>query len=267
MATNQPILLAKFAQGIIGPTTQQQVLQGQIDGPNDGAGTPIGGVGSFNYTLDGATNAGNSRRMASSPNSDMIQEMRVETSNFDASQGHGTGASISLMTRAGTNAMRGTVNYQYWTQPAQLAEPAAEAGVRSRGPRPRGSLRQRPFQQRRVHARRPGGHPEDRERPQQAVLLRQLPVATWTTRAAAEHADVHGAGQREAPRRRLLGPAGAAERPASTDLRPADRPPGSGAARAASSATPFPNNIIPKDRFMNPDGTYKNPLFALYRRT
>ena len=29
--------------------------------------------------------------------------------------------------------------------------------------------------------------------------------------------------------------------------------------------TPFPNNIIPRDRFMNPNGTYKNPLFALYK--
>ena len=28
---------------------------------------------------------------------------------------------------------------------------------------------------------------------------------------------------------------------------------------------PFPGNIIPKDRFMNPDGTYKNPAFGLYR--
>ena len=115
MAANQPILLSKFAQGIIGPTTQQIVLQGQIDGPNDGAGDPVGGVGSFNYTIDGATNAGNNRRMSASPNSDLIQEMRVETSNFDASQGHGTGANISLMTRAGTNLTRGTVNYQYWT--------------------------------------------------------------------------------------------------------------------------------------------------------
>ena len=28
---------------------------------------------------------------------------------------------------------------------------------------------------------------------------------------------------------------------------------------------PFPGNIIPKNRFMNADGTYKNPAFALYR--
>ena len=28
--------------------------------------------------------------------------------------------------------------------------------------------------------------------------------------------------------------------------------------------TPFPNNVIPRDRIFNPDGTYKNKLFGLY---
>ena len=28
---------------------------------------------------------------------------------------------------------------------------------------------------------------------------------------------------------------------------------------------PFPNNIIPKNRFMNPDGSYKNPSFGMYQ--
>ena len=37
----------------------------------------------------------------SSPNADMIQEMRVETSNFDAAQGHGTGGTIAMMTARG----------------------------------------------------------------------------------------------------------------------------------------------------------------------
>ncbi len=45
----------------------------------------------------------------------MVQEMRVETSNFDAGTGHGLGNQISMMTRAGTSVMRGTINYQYWT--------------------------------------------------------------------------------------------------------------------------------------------------------
>lgn len=45
----------------------------------------------------------------------MVQEMRVESSNFDASVGHGMGLQIPMMTGAGTNAQRGTVNYQYWS--------------------------------------------------------------------------------------------------------------------------------------------------------
>ena len=87
MASNMPILLARFAQGVVSPTTQVQVISGQIDGPTNAAGSVLGGVGGFNYTVDGATNAGSSRRIASSPNADMIEEMRVETSNFDAGKG------------------------------------------------------------------------------------------------------------------------------------------------------------------------------------
>ena len=229
MAANQPILLSKFAQGIVGPTTQQIVLQGQIDGPNDGAGDPIGGVGSFNYSIDGATNAGNNRRMSASPNSDLIQEMRVETSNFDASQGHGTGANISLMTRAGTNLTRGTVNYQYLDQPDQLVEPAAEAGVRAAS-RDRRAVQHRPLAQRRLHARRPGRASEDRERPQQAVLLLQL-SAELRRLGCPKHADLDGAREREAPRRRLFGPADAGYSRPVSDLRSADRASESRAAR------------------------------------
>ena len=29
---------------------------------------------------------------------------------------------------------------------------------------------------------------------------------------------------------------------------------------------PFPNNVIPRDRIFNPDGSYKNPLMALYSK-
>ena len=38
--------------------------------------------------------------------------------------------------QAGTNALRGTFNYQYWTQPGQLAEPAAETARSSSVPPP-----------------------------------------------------------------------------------------------------------------------------------
>ena len=74
----------------------------------------LGAVGGSEWTIDGATNNGSDRRLASSPNSEMIQEMRVETANFDASSGHGTGLGISMMTKSGANVPHGSANWQYW---------------------------------------------------------------------------------------------------------------------------------------------------------
>ena len=115
MFSNMPIMLTRFASGVNPSTNQSLVSQGFADGTTQAAGGAVGGVGSNNYSIDGATNNGSGRRIAASPNSDMIQEMRVESSNFDASVGHGTGLQISMMTRAGANQFRGTANYQYWT--------------------------------------------------------------------------------------------------------------------------------------------------------
>ena len=115
MFSNMPIMLTRFAAGVNPSTNQSLVSQGFADGTTQAAGAAVGGVGSNNYSIDGATNNGSGRRIAASPNSDMIQEMRVESSNFDASVGHGTGLQISMMTRAGANQFRGTANYQYWS--------------------------------------------------------------------------------------------------------------------------------------------------------
>ena len=103
MFSNMPITLSRFSPGLNVNDAQTQVSQGYV-GQHVAVGRlrlglPLGGtqtatppVGGNNYTIDGATNNGSSRRIAASPNSDMIQEMRVESSNFDASVGHGTGA-------------------------------------------------------------------------------------------------------------------------------------------------------------------------------
>jgi hypothetical protein len=115
MFSNMPIMLTRFAAGVNPSTSQSLVSQGFADGTTQAAGGAIGGVGSNNYSIDGATNSGSARRIAASPNSDMVQEMRVESSNFDASVGHGTGLQISMMTRSGANQYRGTANYQYWS--------------------------------------------------------------------------------------------------------------------------------------------------------
>src|SRR6185295_2292164 len=133
MISNMPIMLTRFAAGVNPSTTQSLVSQGFADGTTQAAGGAIGGVGSNNYSIDGATNNGSGRRIAASPNADMIQEMRVESSNFDASVGHGTGVQISMMTRAGANQYRGTANYQYWTNKFNELNPSQRLTFSAKG--------------------------------------------------------------------------------------------------------------------------------------
>src|SRR6188768_3483762 len=122
MFSNMPILLSRFTPGVAPAETEvQNIFQGYMEGTTSAAGGQVGTGSGFdsrntgnNYTIDGAQNNGFGRRIASSPNSDQIEEVRIETSNFDASQGHGTGLTVSMMTRGGTNTLRGSANYTHW---------------------------------------------------------------------------------------------------------------------------------------------------------
>ncbi|MBI3680731.1 MAG: carboxypeptidase regulatory-like domain-containing protein [Acidobacteria bacterium] len=75
-----------------------------------------GGVGGNEWSIDGVPNNGTSRRSAYLPVSDTIQEMKVETFGLDASTGHNTGVSVTMMTKAGTNQFHGTLTEQHWQQ-------------------------------------------------------------------------------------------------------------------------------------------------------
>jgi hypothetical protein len=103
MFSNMPIMLARFSSGVNPNDAQPQVSQGNVDNTNLAAGTALGNVGSNTYTIDGANNNGTSRRIAISPNSDSIEEMRVESSNFDAAVGHGTGLRTPRAARSTTS--------------------------------------------------------------------------------------------------------------------------------------------------------------------
>src|SRR5215210_1620641 len=113
MFANMPVLLTRFVAGVNSSADVPYVAQGFVNRTSSDTSSP-GGVGGNEWTIDGATNNGSDRRLASSPNSDMIQEVRIETANFDASFGHSTGLGISMMTRSGTNQLHGSTNYQYW---------------------------------------------------------------------------------------------------------------------------------------------------------
>lgn len=73
-----------------------------------------GGVGGNEYSLDGVSNSAEGRRVAYLPYTDTVAEIKVETASFDASKGHGSGATVSALTKSGTNAFRGSATWQYW---------------------------------------------------------------------------------------------------------------------------------------------------------
>jgi hypothetical protein len=262
MAVNMPIMLTRFAQGVVSPTTQVQVISGQIDGPTNGAGSVLGGVGGFNYTIDGATNAGSSRRIASSPNADMIEEMRVETSNFDAAQGHGTGSSIAMSTRSGSNLLRGTLNQQYWTNKINSLNPQQKLAFSQRPDT--GKIYEQGYENytaftvggpvvipKVVNGRNKLFFFGNYQRNYDNAPAQSTPTSTVAANEKHLNGDFSDL---------LALPNGSQYQiydPLTVHPDPA-RP-------GSFIRTPFPNNVIPQDRFMNPNGTYKNPLFGLYK--
>ncbi len=111
---NSPILLVKLTPGIQVPGTNNYL------GLHSNAGgseySTAGSVGGNEWSIDGVPNNGPGRRVAYLPYSDTLQEFKVETSNFDASIGHTTGVSVAMMSKAGTNAIHGTLTEQHWQQ-------------------------------------------------------------------------------------------------------------------------------------------------------
>ena len=111
---NNVSMLARLAPGVQVPGTTQSLLQGQVGGGS--AYSMPGGVGGNEWSMDGASTNGTDRRTAIMPSPDIIDEFKIETSNFDASFGHSTGLNISMSTKGGANTPHGSATYQYFNQ-------------------------------------------------------------------------------------------------------------------------------------------------------
>jgi hypothetical protein len=61
------------------------------------------------YNIDGVSNEGKGGTVAFVPPPDMVQEVRVETTSYDASVGHGGAGSINIALKSGTNSLHGSV--------------------------------------------------------------------------------------------------------------------------------------------------------------
>jgi hypothetical protein len=281
MFSNMPIMLARFAPGVVPGAAEAEVInifQGYMEGTTAAAGGQLGTGSGFdnrntgnNYTIDGAQNNGFGRRIASSPNSDQIEEVRIETSNFDASQGHGTGLTVAMMTRGGTNTLRGSANYTHWNN--QVNSPNLQQKVTfKQDPRVEKAWRSG---REHIGAFTLGGPlviPKVVNGRGKAFFFANFSMSndsapgrlagTSTVPANAKHLDGDFSDLL------LLGSGAGATTPAGhhqyqiydpLTTRPDPLRPG------RVIRDPFPNNVIPKDRFMNADGSYKNPLFALYK--
>ena len=77
-------------------------------GPSSNVST-AGGVGGNDFSVDGMSTNANGRGTSENPAPEFVQAVKVETSGFDASFGHSTGAGIAMMTNSGTNQFHGTL--------------------------------------------------------------------------------------------------------------------------------------------------------------
>lgn len=111
---NNVMALTRMAPGVQVPGTTQFLVQGQVGGGS--AYNAPGNVGGNEWSIDGASTNGTNRRASIMPSPDVIDEFKIETSNFDAAFGHATGLSISMSTKSGANALHGSGTYQYINQ-------------------------------------------------------------------------------------------------------------------------------------------------------
>ena len=68
-----------------------------------------GGANSVDFNIDGVGNNAYGGRAAFMPPADMVQEVRVETSSYDAGTGHTQGGSVNIAMKSGTNALHGAL--------------------------------------------------------------------------------------------------------------------------------------------------------------
>ena len=95
---------------------------GVVSGSNTGGGVSVNGSRdrAFNFTLDGIdineSTAGGSNFTPLRPNPDSVQEFQIVTSNFTAELGRSSGASVTFVTRSGTNNFHGNF-FEYYQTP------------------------------------------------------------------------------------------------------------------------------------------------------
>lgn len=112
-----PFTLSHNVPGVVGEAGNQQSisLRPFDNGGMDGMSINGGVMRTNAFTLDGAPNTsregGTSGSLAFVPSPDAVQEVRVQTSTYDAQFGRTGGGTVAVSIRSGTNEFRGTGYY------------------------------------------------------------------------------------------------------------------------------------------------------------
>jgi hypothetical protein len=115
---NVSLLLAELTPGV-----QSSGVNSWVSYHSGGGGLVYsinGGVGGNDFAIDGVPN-NSGRGAAYIPHTEAISEFKMETSGFDASMGHSTGLTVSMMTKSGSNRYHGSLTETYWNQQWQAA--------------------------------------------------------------------------------------------------------------------------------------------------
>ncbi|MBI4906146.1 MAG: carboxypeptidase regulatory-like domain-containing protein [Acidobacteria bacterium] len=111
---NSAVLLVKLVPGVQSSGVNNYLaLHSNVGGSDYSVG---GNIGGNSWTLDGSPNQGPSRRTAYLPYTDAVSEFKVETNNFDAGIGQSSGAAITMISKSGNNELHGTATWQHWQQ-------------------------------------------------------------------------------------------------------------------------------------------------------
>lgn len=99
---------------------------GIVEGAATGGGVHVHGSRdrAFNFTLDGIdineSSAGGSNFTPLRPNPDSIEEFQIVTSGFTAELGRSSGAQVTLVTKSGTNQLKGNL-FEFYQTPGAIA--------------------------------------------------------------------------------------------------------------------------------------------------
>lgn len=103
-----PFYLARISAGVLSATGRGNG-QNPFDSGSASTTVVVNGTrpGSSEVTLDGITNMFNNQT-AFGPPQDLVQEFKINTAAYDATQGHATGAMVNVSLKSGTNQPHGT---------------------------------------------------------------------------------------------------------------------------------------------------------------